>query len=67
MRWGTVEGFHTFDLAGVAHGPQTAKEAGIMRFKAKLGGRCVECWTHRKVFRPFACQFHDDLRRWKRL
>lgn len=67
MRWAKTEGFHTFDLAGVAPHPKSDKEAGIRRFKAKFGGRYLEYKTYTKVFRPALYKIIKALRGWKSL
>ena len=41
IKWGHEQGYRYYDLAGVNPNPQTLKEQGIYRFKAKWGGRLV--------------------------
>jgi len=41
IKWGHEQGHRYYDLTGVNPNPQTPKEQGIYRFKAKWGGRLV--------------------------
>jgi len=41
IKWGHEQGYRHYDLTGVNPNPQTPKEQGIYRFKAKWGGRLV--------------------------
>jgi lipid II:glycine glycyltransferase (peptidoglycan interpeptide bridge formation enzyme) len=42
MIFSKEKGCHTFDLAGVSPNPSSVKEANILRFKKKWGGRYIE-------------------------
>jgi hypothetical protein len=44
LRWGSAQGYRTFDLAGVNPEPQTQKEQGIRQFKEKWGGQYQPFW-----------------------
>ncbi len=42
IKWAKEKNFRFFDLSGVNPNPESEKEKGIHRFKAKWGGRLVE-------------------------